>query len=139
MANSAADFGMIKHLLMTSMRKPVNCAIGYQSDSWSATILLDRFKSGKALIAELMKTSAQAEDFCYGTVRVDPDTRPKLVIFTINRRVPGMERRLKTSLHEAGFHNLGVAVEDGLVMDPFAMPTASSMSTASFTTTRIGA
>lgn len=112
-----AEAGMskqdLKKLLVLARRQPINCAIG-RGDGETANqtlILLDRVKPPKALLAQLRKDCPKLKTPCFGTAAVDARADPKLVTFSLNKKVSGMPRQLRASLKGTGFTK--VAVEKG--------------------------
>lgn len=116
-AKPGSDTGMerplMKRMLIRSRRVAVGAAIG-QGDVKSggrALVLLDRTMPPRQLMKTLKDQFPTASKLCFGKASVDPDADPKLVTFRMNRRAPGLDRRLRKTLKGTGFNK--VAIETG--------------------------
>lgn len=110
------DIGMdvtdLKRLLIRSKKEPVNCAIGVGKDG-VPKIKVDKLKQPRACLAELNKSQPGLKTPGFGTVHVDVDEDPKLVILTINKPAPGFARKFKKGLKGTGFTKISIVHEDG--------------------------
>ncbi len=107
------DMSDLKKLLVRSKKESVNCALA-QGDAKSGglgLIMMDKIKLPKQLMKSLKEQFPLARSPCFGTASVDVDQDPKLVTFRLNKRVPGLDRRLRKSLKGTGFTK--VAIESG--------------------------
>lgn len=103
----------LKKLLIRSKKEPVSCALA-QGDAKSGSlglILLDKIKLPKQLMKSLKEQFPLARSPCFGTASVDMEQDPKLVTFRLNKRIPGLDRRMRKSLKGTGFTK--VAIESG--------------------------
>lgn len=110
------DVGMelpdIKKLLKLSRRKPVNCALA-QGDSPSGRpglILLDKIKVPKVLVRSLKEKFPTLRTPVFGTASVDTEADAKLVTFTMNKRIPSLERCVRKSLKGSGFNKVAIQI-----------------------------
>lgn len=103
----------MKRLLARARRGAVTAALG-QGDAKSGghgLILLDRVMPPKQVLKALKEQFPTGSKFCFGSASVDTDADPKLVTFRMNRRVPGLDRRLRKSLKGTGYSR--VAIQTG--------------------------
>lgn len=105
----AAGIGMdvqaLKKLLVRSKKEAVNCALA-QGDAKTGglgLVLLDKIELPKQLMKSLKEQFPTSRSPCFGTASIDVDKDPKLVTFRVNRRVPGLDRRMRKSLKGTGF------------------------------------
>jgi hypothetical protein len=110
------DIGMeiadLKKLLIRSKREPVNCAIGLSKDG-VPKIHVDKIKKPRACLAELTKSHGSLKMPGFGSMHVDVDEDPKLVILTLNKPAPGFGRKFKKGLRGTGFTKIMIMHEDG--------------------------
>ena len=110
------DIGMeiadLKRLLVRSKKEPVNCAIGLSKDG-VPKIHVDKLKQPRACLAELTKAHGSLKTPGFGSVHVDVDEDPKMVILTLNKPSPGFGRKFKKGLRGTGFTKITIIHEDG--------------------------
>lgn len=106
------DIAELKRLLIRSKKEPVNCAIGLSKDG-VPKIKVDKLKQPRACLAELTKNNAGLKTPSFGSVHVDVDDDPKLVILTLNKPAPGFGRKFKKGLKGTGFTKIRIDHEDG--------------------------
>lgn len=102
---AAMDLQSMKRLLTRARRVEVAAAIG-QGDAKSGgmgLLLLHPITPPKQLMKLLKAQFPTASKLCFGTASVDRDADPKLVTFRMNRRSPGLDRRLRKSLKGTGY------------------------------------
>lgn len=107
------DMQALKKLLLRSRREKVNCAMA-QGDAESGglgLILMHRAKPPKAVLTDLKKQFPTARTPCFGTASIDMDLDPKQVTFQMNKRIPGLDRRMRKTLKGTGFTK--VVIETG--------------------------
>ena len=106
------DKQMLKRLLARARRVAVKAAIG-QGDAkggGQGLVLLNHVAPPKQLMRTLREQFPTASKFCFGTVSVDRDVDPKLVTFRMNRRAPGLDRRLRKTLKGTGYSKVAIEV-----------------------------
>lgn len=109
---------MLKRMLARSRRVAVRAAIG-QGDAQSggrALLMLHHAIPPKQLLKALRQQFPKASKLCFGTASVDAAADPKLVTFRMNRRAPGLDRRLRKTLKGTGYSR--VAIETGKAEPP---------------------
>ncbi len=105
----------LKKLLLRSRREKVNCAMA-QGDAQSGglgLILMDRAKPPKAVLSELKKQFPTARTPCFGKASIDMDLDPKQVTFQMNKRIPGLDRKVRKTLKGTGFTKVVIEVGGG--------------------------
>jgi hypothetical protein len=112
------DTGMdkqdMKRLLMKSKSEPVNCSFATGDlDKTVALLMLDKVKAPKAVDKDLQKKFPNAGNTRWGTASVDIENDPKLVVFTINKPISGIARKLAKTLKGTGFSKVEIVLEDG--------------------------
>jgi hypothetical protein len=117
--NTGMEKGEMKRLLAKSKKEPVNCALGQGDDNTTALLLLDKVKAGKSVEKELTKQFPDAKNTRFGTAVVDVDVDPKKVIFTVNKPVSSMARKLVKTLKGTGFSKAEIRLEDGTPLEDF--------------------
>ena len=95
----------LKKMLVRSRNGPVNCALalGDPKEGGLALIMMDRTKPPKALVKALKEQFPGLRNPCFGTASVDADQDAKQVTFNLNKKIAGMDRKLKKSLKGTGF------------------------------------
>jgi len=117
--NTGMEKGEMKRLLAKSKKEPVNCAFGQGDDNTMALLLLDKVKAGKGVEKELTKQFPDAKNTRFGTAVVDVDVDPKKVIFTVNKPVSSMARKLVKTLKGTGFSKVTISLDDGTPLEDF--------------------
>lgn len=116
-----ADFGMdrnkMRDLLGTCKRQALNCALGLSKPG--AVLLLDKTKSPKTLSMDLQKKFPDLKTPNWGTVSAD-SADPKMLVFRLEKRTPGMAGKLKLTLKTVGFGKLQIRNADGTVAETTA-------------------
>jgi len=115
--DTGMEKGEMKRLLAKSKKEPVNCAFGQGDDNTMALLLLDKVKAGKGVEKELTKQFPDAKNTRFGTAVVDVDVDPKKVIFTVNKPVSSMARKLVKTLKGTGYNKVVIGLDDGTVVD----------------------
>jgi hypothetical protein len=107
------DVAALKRMLGVARRSKVNAAIaqGDPKKGGDSLILLDKVKPPKQVLKTLKDQDPKATKFCFGTASVDMETDPKLVTFRMNKKIPGLDRRLRKALKGTGYNK--VAIETG--------------------------
>jgi len=103
----------MKKMLALSRRTALNTAIGL-GDAKSgglALLLIDKIMPPKQVMKTLKDQFPKGSKFCFGTASVDMDADPKLVKLKMNKRIPGLDRRLRKTLKGTGYSK--VAIETG--------------------------
>ncbi len=111
--DAGMDLRSMKRLLARARRAAIAAAIG-QGDpktGGKGLVLLDHVMPPKQLLKTLKDQFPKASKFCFGRVSVDKGADPKLVTFHMNRRVPGLDRRLRLALRGTGYNK--VSIETG--------------------------
>ena len=105
----------IKKLLKRSRNEPVNCALmqGDPKDGGLGLILLDKVRPSKQLVKDLKEKFPTARTPCFGTAAVDADKDMKLVTFSMNKSIPGLDRKMKKSLKGTGYTKVEIERGDG--------------------------
>ena len=93
----------LKKLLVRAKREPVSCALASGEGAGPYLILLDRAKDPRAVLGLLKKQFPTARTPAFGTASVDADANPKQVCFTVNKKAPGVARKLVKALKGTGF------------------------------------
>jgi hypothetical protein len=106
------DVADLKRLLIRSKKEPVNCAIGLSKDGMPK-IHVDKMKQPRACLALLTKDHGSLKMPGFGSVHVDVDEDPKMVILTLNKPAPGFGRKFKKGLKGTGFTKITIVHEDG--------------------------
>jgi hypothetical protein len=108
------DKDELKTLLRKSKSEPVNCAVAASGeDRTLGVIVLDKVKAPKAVSTQLEKRYPKATLVRWGKAEVDTENDPKLVIFTLNKNVTGLGKKLKKSLKGTGYTKVLINFEDG--------------------------
>ncbi|GGC52944.1 hypothetical protein GCM10011504_34140 [Siccirubricoccus deserti] len=108
------DKDELKVLLRKSKSEPVNCAVAASGeDRTLGVIVLDKVKAPKAVSTQLEKRYPKATLVRWGKAEVDTENDPKLVIFTLNKNVTGLGKKLKKSLKGTGYTKVLINFEDG--------------------------
>jgi hypothetical protein len=100
----------LKKLLALARKKPVSCALAAanRETAGRCLILLNKVKPPKAVLAQLKGQFPELKGPCFGTVKVDVDTDPKLAAFVVNKKIAGMSRQLVKSLKGTGFTKVSI-------------------------------
>jgi hypothetical protein len=109
---------LLKRMLARSRKVAVSVAIG-QGDAKSGgqgLLLLHHVMPPKQIMKALKTQFPTASKLCFGKASVDPEADPKLVTFRVNRRAPGLDRRLRKTLKGTGYSK--VAIETGKAEEP---------------------
>jgi hypothetical protein len=111
--NTGMDKAALKKLLVVARKAPVSCALagGDKDTAGHCLILLHKVTPPKVLMATLKKQFPTLKTPCFGTATVDMGSDPKLVTFSVNKKVSGMPKRLVKSLKGTGFTK--VSIEKG--------------------------
>ena len=106
------DSGMeradMKRMLTIAAKAPVHCAVALPKQGALALLLMAKARNGKALSGDLKDQFADLRAPRWGTVSVDPDAKPKTVVFELNKAMPGLARRLVKTLKGTGFNVVNV-------------------------------
>jgi hypothetical protein len=100
-------------MLALSRRTALSTAVGV-GDAKSGGLglmLMDKVMPPKQLLKTLKDQFPKASKFCFGTASVDMDADPKLVKLRMNKRIPGIDRKLRKTLKGTGYSK--VAIETG--------------------------
>ena len=103
----------MKKMLSRAGREPVNCALA-QSDGQSGgqgLILMDKIKPPKAIMKMLKEQFPTARTPCFGTASIDMKQDPKAVTFKMNKKIPGLDRKVRKTLKTVGVTS--VVIESG--------------------------
>jgi hypothetical protein len=108
--STAMDKAGLKKLLAAARQGPISCALAVPSDpaAGHCLILLHKVAPARVLLAGLKKQFPAMKTPCFGTAKVDMETDPKLVTFTLNRKISGLPKRLVRSLRGTGFTKVSV-------------------------------
>jgi hypothetical protein len=111
--NTGMDKAQLKKLLVIARKAPISCALagGDKESAGHCLILLHKVTPPKVLLATLKKQFPTLKTPCFGTATVDVTADPKLVTFSVNKKVSGMPKRLIKSLKGTGFTK--VSIEKG--------------------------
>lgn len=111
--DAASERRVLKQKLARARRVAIPAAIaqGDPKSGGKGLVLLDHIMPPKQLMRALKVQFPAASKLCFGTAFVDKDADPKLVTFRMNRRVPGLDRRLRKTLKGTGYSK--VAIETG--------------------------
>jgi len=107
------DVAALKRMLAIARRGKVNAALaqGDPKKGGGGLILLDKVMPPKQVLKTLKDQDPKATKFCFGTVSIDMDADPKLVTFRMNKKIPGLDRRLRKALKGTGYNK--IAIETG--------------------------
>src|SRR4051794_23170098 len=92
--------GPMKKMLARSRRAALNAAagIGDPKSGSLGLLLIDKVMPPKGVMKALKEQFPGGSKFCFGTASVDMDADPKLVTLRMNKRIPGLDRRLRKTL-----------------------------------------
>ena len=113
----------MKPLLLLSKREPVNCALGLTADKAGVLLLHKKMKPKKVLSelrneAKKVKLDLENATLRFGTAEVDAEVDSSLVLFRINKEVPGMVGpKLREHLKQAGISKVEFIVDPSLEED----------------------
>ena len=112
-AKPGMDVRALKQHLAIARRSKVNAALaqGDPKKGGGGLILLHKVMPPKQVLKTLKDQDPKATKFCFGTASVDMETDPKLVTFRMNKKIPGLDRRLRKALKGTGYNK--VAIETG--------------------------
>ncbi|HYZ62044.1 MAG TPA: hypothetical protein VE650_06275 [Acetobacteraceae bacterium] len=110
---AAMDLSLLKRALARSRRAKMNAAIGLADpkSGGQGLILIDKAMPPRKVMTTLKEQFPKATKVCFGTASVDMEADPKLVTFRMNKRLPGLDRRLRKALKGTGYSK--VAIETG--------------------------
>ena len=114
-SGTGMDLQALKQAIVRSRRGKMNVALG-QGDPKSGgagLIMVDKSTPPRQMVKKLKGQFSTASKMCFGTVSVDIDTDPKLVTFKMNKRIPGLDRRVRKSLKGTGFTKVKIEVGGG--------------------------
>ncbi len=112
---ASAEF---KPILMKSKQEPVSCALALTAEKEGVLLLHKKTKPRKlmgSLKAEATKIKLNLEtaSFRFGTVEVDPEVDAALVIFRVNKGVPGtFDAKFRERTKKAGFAKVQFIVDE---------------------------
>jgi hypothetical protein len=103
----------MKKMLALSRRTALNTAIGMgdAKAGGRGLLLMHKVMPPKQVMKTLKDQFPTGSKFCFGTASVDMDADPKLVKLKMNKRIPGLDRRLRKTLKGTGYSK--VAIETG--------------------------
>jgi len=73
-------------------------------------LLLDPVLPPKQILKALKEKFPTASKLCFGTASVDQAADPKLVTLRVNKRAPGLDRRLRKTLKGTGYSRIAIEV-----------------------------
>lgn len=103
------DIGMdrptLKKLLARARRQATNCALaqGSSQSGGQGLVLLDKTMPSKQIVRSLKQEFPDLRTPCFGSARIDVKSDPKLVVFRMNKRIPGLDRKIRRSLKGSGY------------------------------------
>lgn len=108
--NAKIDIAGLKRLFILARKRPVGCAVGLTVDG-KAKIMLHKVKKPKAILRDLIEQFGDLKNSRWGTVEVDENEKPKLILLTLNRSIPGLDIRLKKAIKGTGFTRVEVRTD----------------------------
>ncbi len=105
----------MKRLFRIARDQPVQTAFAVGPDK-QAVLLMDKRKPGRALDRELRGDVAGGRDHNFGTVMIDA-ADPKLAVFTVERAVTGVARKLVKLVKGTGITKVRMMLADGTVCE----------------------
>lgn len=99
---------------------PIAVALAIDEDG-SALLQVDKIKNAATMSRELKASAATAKSHRFGSLSVDP-TNSKMLVFSINKEVSGIARKLKTALKGTGFTKVVIKGEDGKELERHEEP-----------------
>lgn len=108
--DTGMDKPAMKKLLKRAQSGPVSCALA-QGDAQGGglgLILLDKIKPPKVVLRSLKDKFPSLKTPLFGTASVDPDKDAKLVVFRMNKRAAGLDRRVRKSLKGTGYSKVQI-------------------------------
>lgn len=114
-SGTGMDMHAMKKMLALSRRTTLNTAIGL-GDAKSGglgLLLIDKIMPPKQVMKTLKEQFPKGSKFCFGTASVDMDADPKLVKLRMNKRIPGLDRRLRKTLKGTGYNKVAIETGDG--------------------------
>lgn len=114
-AGTGMDFRDLKRALARSRREKMNVALaqGDPKTGGNGLVLIDKVMPPKQVMRNLKDQFPKSRTPCFGTVSIDMDVDPKLVTFKVNKRIPGLNRRLRKTLKGTGFTKVNIEVGGG--------------------------
>src|SRR3954452_21038334 len=105
----------MKKMLALSRRTALNTAIGMGDAKGGGLglLLIDKIMPPKQVMKTLKEQFPSGSKFCFGTASVDVDADPKLVKLKMNKRIPGLDRRLKKTLKGTGYNKVEIETGQG--------------------------
>ena len=102
----------MKKLLGRARLKRVSCALaqGPANAGGLGLVLMDRVRPPREVLKTLRTQFPEARTPCWGTASVDMAANPKLVTFNMNKKVPGLSKRLVKTLRGTGISQVAVKV-----------------------------
>jgi len=73
-------------------------------------LLLDPVLPPKQILKTLKEKFPTASKLCFGTASVDQAADPKFVTLRVNKRAPGLDRRLRKTLKGTGYSRIAIQV-----------------------------
>lgn len=114
----------IKPMLLKSKQEPVSCALALTSDK-EGVLLLHKKTKPRALLGALkseagkIKLGIENSTLRFGTAEVDTEVDATLVMFRVNKEVPGsFEPRFRERTKKAGFSKVQFVVDELLNAEP---------------------
>jgi hypothetical protein len=101
------DIAGLKRLFTLARKRQVGCAVGLTVDG-KARIMLHKVKKPKAILRDLTEQFGDLKSLRWGTVEVDENEKPKQILLTLNRSIPGLDIRLKKIIKGTGFTQVEV-------------------------------
>jgi hypothetical protein len=104
------DRQAMKKMLALSRREPLNAAIGIgdAQNGGRGLLLIDKIMPPKEVMKTLKEQFPKGSKFCFGSVSVDMQTDRKLVKLSMNKRIPGIDRRLRRTLKGTGYSKVEI-------------------------------
>lgn len=111
-SGTGMDRQAMKKMLALSRRSALNTAIGV-GDAKSGglgLLLINKIMPPKQVLKTLKEQFPKGSKFCFGTASVDMEADPKLVKLKMNKRIPGLNRRLKKTLKGTGYSKVEIEI-----------------------------
>ena len=104
------DTADLKKHFKLARRKVMHLAIAMEDGA--PVLVLDKIKKGRSLVTEIKKDGPATKDHRFGTVVINPENK-KLAVFTINKPIGGLSRKLVKALKGTGVSKVSLQFEDG--------------------------